>query len=840
MSGKGKHTALVPEIHKFGGASLANADAMRHAISLLEKMAVPVVAVVSAMAGVTDALLAIARKAAAGQKAEADVLIQELRKRHLSVAQQLVPSRKKADPLIRTIEEEFDELEEIAHGLLILRELTPRTNDYIMARGELLSAQVFATALEARGGKVRSVSALDLIKTDGQFGSAFPDLERTDRAVRAALRPLLMAGITPVVPGFIGATPDGQIATMGRGGSDLTAVTLGRALKARKVILWKDVPGFLTADPKVVPDARVLARLNAREAAELAYYGARVLHPRALIPTFGRALEVYVRPFADLASPGTEISSRRTLVRHPVKALSAISGQALVTVAGNGMFGVPDIAARTFTALQREGVTASMISQASSEHSICMCVPAESAARAKAALGREFQGEIRRRDIDGVNVRPGVASLAVVGLGMAGTPGIAARVFGALAAGGINIIAIAQGSAEHNISVVIDETHVAAAQRLVHTAFQLSKIGGGAVVRAGRVDIIILGFGSIGRELARMIPRARQDSAALRIVSVIDRSGFIFEASGMSARRIARVTEEKRRGSPLARQAGGQAGTAQEALNYIARNALSHPILVDATADDTAQILRKALAAGMDLVLANKRPLTGPRQVADALTELAAAQGRRILHETTVGAGLPVIDTYYKLVDSGDRVTRIEGCPSGTLGFLFGEMGRGRKFSEALRIAMQRGYTEPDPRDDLSGMDVARKALILGRLLGYRGELGDVEVESLTPAALGSLPLSEFLKGLEDLDPLWQERVMQARERGGVLRYRCVASRRQVRVGLTVVDMSSPSGSLSGTDNQFAFTTDRYRASPLVISGPGAGPAVTAAGVLNDVLRLAL
>lgn len=830
----------MPEVHKFGGASLADAAAMRHAVSLVRSLDTPAVVVVSAMAGVTDNLLAIAGHAVAGLKAEADELIHALRKRHLSVAHGLGLSAKAAEHLARSLERQFAEIEEVAHGLLVLRELTPRTRDYIVGRGELWSAEMFAAALLASGERVCSLSALDLIKTDGQFGSAFPDLEQTDRAARAGLRPVLAAGMTAVVPGFVGATPDGQLATMGRGGSDLTAVTLARAIRAREVHLWKDVPGFLTADPKVVADARILAQLNLREAAELAYYGAKVLHPRALIPTYGRAIRVFVRPFGDPSSPGTEISSRQTMIRHPVKALSAIGGQALVTVTGNGMAGVAGIAARTFTSLQHEGVSASMISQASSEHSICLCVPADSVARARKALVHEFRDEIRRRDIDGVSVRAGVASLAVVGLGMAGSPGVAARVFTALAAGGVNVIAIAQGSTEHNISVVIDETQTAAAQRLVHTAFQLSKIGGGAVVHADRVDVVILGFGTIGRELAQMIPRARGNGGALRTVAIIDRSGFVFDQDGLSARTVARMAREKAQRVPLASQPGGRHASALEAVSFVAKNALSHPIFVDATAEDTAPVLLRALAAGMDLVLANKRPLAGPIQQADALTNLAAAQGRRILHETTVGAGLPVIDTLYKLVDSGDRITRIEGCPSGTLGFLFGEMGRGRKFSDALREAMRLGYTEPDPRDDLSGMDVARKALILGRLLGYRGELSDVETESLTPAELRALPLAQFLARLEEADANWDARVEEARRRGGVLRYRCVATKQHVRVGLTVVDTSSPSGSLSGTDNQFAFTTSRYRKSPLVISGPGAGPAVTAAGVLNDVLRLAV
>jgi bifunctional aspartokinase / homoserine dehydrogenase 1 len=843
MSGRsvgGVRGSQGPAIHKFGGASLADAVAMRHALALVRGMKPPVVVVVSALAGVTDALLALARSAVAGRKAEADAVVAELRARHLSMARTLASSQTAAAPLTKSIGALFDELEAIAHSLLALGELTPRTTDYILSRGELLSAQVFATGLAWRGRRARLVNALEIVKTDGRFGSAFPELELTGRAARAVLRPLLSSGFTPVVPGYIGAAPDGQITTMGRGGSDLTATTLARALRAREVHLWKDVPGFLTADPKVVADARVLSQLNAREAAELAYYGAKVLHPRALIPTFGRAIRVQVRPVADPASVGTEISSRRTFLRHPVKALSAIGDQALVTVTGNGMFGVVGIAARTFGALQREGVSASMISQASSEHSICLCVPADAAERAKTALVGEFHDEIRRRDIDGVTVRSGVASLAVVGLGMAGSPGIAARIFTALASGGVNVIAIAQGSTEHNISVVIDETHIAAAQRLVHTAFQLSKVGGGATVHADRADVVILGFGSIGRELAQMIPRARRDSVSLRIVGVIDRSGFVFDAGGISARRLARMARSKRDGTSLSRQPGGRVGTALDALHDIARNALSHPIFVDATADDTGPVLHRALSAGMDLVLANKRPLTGPIQQADALTELAAAQGRRILHETTVGAGLPVIDTYYKLVDSGDRIVRIEGCPSGTLGFLFGEMGRGRRFSDALREAMQRGYTEPDPRDDLSGMDVARKALILGRLMGYRGGIEDVQTESLTPPELSRLPLKAFMRRVTELDAYWRDRVNQARDQGGVLRYRCAATRQRVRVGLTVVSTSDPSATLSGTDNQFAFTTERYKTTPLVISGPGAGPAVTAAGVLNDVLRLAL
>jgi aspartokinase/homoserine dehydrogenase 1 len=406
-------------------------------------------------------------------------------------------------------------------------------------------------------------------------------------------------------------------------------------------------------------------------------------------------------------------------------------------------------------------------------------------------------------------------------------------------------VAIAQGSSELNLSVVVDGRHGAAAQRAVHAAFQLNKIDGGAaglpsrwsVVDPRRTDIVLLGLGQIGRSLAAMISASKRDRVALRVVGVIDRSGYVFDAAGLSARRLATLSAAKKRGTPLATL--GQDGTASDAIAFMAKHALGNPVLVDVTADDTAEILVAAFAAGMHVVLANKRPLTGSKRVYDEIGAAAASHGRQLRFEATVGAGLPIIDTYDKLVESGDRVSRIEACPSGTLGYLFGELGRGRRFSEALRGAIANGYTEPDPRDDLSGTDVARKALILGRLLGFAGELDDIEVESLVPKEARGIPLKDFLKRLDEWDAAWLARVEAARARGGVLRYRCIATRRGIRVGLVVAEGSSPMASLNGTDNQFIFTTTRYKKNPLVITGPGAGPAVTAGGIVNDVLQLA-
>jgi len=827
-------------VHKFGGASLADSTAVRHAVEIIRRhRKEPTVVVVSAMAGTTDALLGVAQQAGAGESRTVASLIARLRSRHAEAARALLPSGRARADLLAYVGDVFAELEALAEGLRLLRELTPRTTDCLISRGERLSARLMAAALEAAGVKARYVDALDLVHTDGAFGQAAPDFARTDRSAQRVLPPLLARGMVPVVPGFIGAAPGGEVATLGRGGSDLTATLLARALGAARVSLWKDVPGLLTADPRVVPDARVIPQLHAREAAELAYYGARVLHPRALIPVAGRRIPVQVRPFGDPDAPGTEVSERVAPARFPVKALTAAGGQALVTVTGNGMLGVPGIAARTFAALQARRISVSLISQASSEHSICFSVPEALAAGARESLEREFTGEIARGEIDGVELGPGMATVAVVGLGMHGTPGVAAGVFSALAAAKINVVAIAQGSSELNISVVVEARQAAEAQRRIHAAFQLSRIAGGGVIRPERMEVVLLGFGQIGRTLAAMTGRVRRPALDLKVAGVIDRSGFVFDPQGLGPRRLAALAADKKKGRRLADAPRGRAATAEEAIRHMAGYALTRPVLADLTADDTAAALEQGLTHGMDLVLANKLPLAGRRAVSDSLWQTARARGRRILHEATVGAGLPIIDTYHKLTESGDRVERIEGLLSGTLGFVLGEVSGGAAFSSAVRHAMQRGYTEPDPREDLSGMDVGRKALILGRLLGYPGELSRSAVESLVPKWARAIPLAEFLDRLEELDNGWRRRVAAAAKDDMVLRYVATVTPSRVAVGLRPVPASSPLAALKGSDNQVVFTTARYKANPLVITGPGAGAEVTAAGVLNDILRLA-
>ncbi|HSD27084.1 MAG TPA: aspartate kinase [Vicinamibacteria bacterium] len=821
------------EVWKFGGASLADAAAVRHAVSLVRAHRGPLVVVVSALGGVTDLLLDGARRSVAGEPAAASAAAASFLRRHRDLAHALVPAGAARRRLLASADAQAREYREIAHAMAALADLSSRASDTLVARGERAASAVVAAALHASGRRAERVDAVSIVATDGRHGAAAPDLPATRRNARRKLLPLLRRGVTPVVPGYFGAGPDGSVTTLGRGGSDLTATLLGRALGASRIVLWKDVPGILTADPRAVPDARLLPQMHHREAAEVAYFGAKVLHPRALIPLDRTGIALHVRSFVHPERPGTEVSARRTLTAYPVKALATIRGQALVTVAGKGLMGVPGMAARTFAALHAEGISVSTIFQSSSESSIGFTLPGAESARAVAALERAFRDEIHAGLVDGASARRGVAVIAVVGRGMAGTPGVAARVFSALASARVNVIAIAQGSSELNISFVVEEAQTAEAARRVHAAFQLAKIGGGRPPEP-RTDVVLLGFGRVGRTLATMAAGAGK--GRIRIVAALDRSGYVFDLRGVSRARLQRLAEGKDDGALLA-GLGGRPASAPEALGWIADHAVSRPVLVDVTAEETGDLLVAALGQGFDLVLANKKPLAGSTAAYRQLLGTAAAAGRRVRYEATVGAGLPVIDTFRKLVESGDRVLRVEGCVSGTLGFVLSSLEAGRPFSEAVREAVAKGYAEPDPREDLSGRDVLRKGLILARLLGYAGPAP--AAQNLVPGALRRLPLARFMEGIGSLDEGWRRRVAGEAARGCVLRYVVVATARGVSASLRAVPRASRLGALTGTRNLLSFTTRRYRAEPLVVSGPGAGAEVTAAGILNDIQSLA-
>ena len=823
------------EIWKFGGASLADARAIERAAGLITAHQGPLAVVASALGGVTDLLLEGAAHAAAGRGEEAARVAAAFLRRHREVARELLPSGAGRRKLLGAIDAAAREYRELCGAISVLGHIPARASDILVSRGERMSAAILAAVLAERGRPAQFVDAAQIIATDSQHGGAAPNLVETGRRAKRALRPLLDGGTTPVVPGFIGQAPDGSPTTLGRGGSDLTATLLATPMRARTVVLWKDVRGILTADPRLVPDARLIPQLHHREAAEVAHYGAKVLHPRALIPIAGTRVVLRVRSFLEPDAPGTEVSARRSMVKYPVKALAIVRGQAIVTVAGKGMVGVHGIAARTFSAIEAEQLSVSTIFQASSESSIGFTLPETEADRAVKSLRQAFREELASGLIDHVTSRPGMAVIAVVGDGMAGSPGIAARVFTALAAGGINVVAIAQGSSERNISFAVTADQAPEAARRVHGAFQLSKIGGGRPPAAPRTDVVFLGFGRVGRALADQIA-ARNGEAGIRVVGLLDRSGYVFEPRGLSRKRLLGLARQKDAGGFLSKL-GGRPASAADALNTMAGHAVSRPVVVDVTSEETADLLRAALGQGFNVVLANKKPLAGSWHSYEGLLSTVEHTGRRMKYEATVGAGLPIIDTFHKLVETGDRVLRIEGSVSGTLMYVMSAVSAGTPFSRAVREAVERGYAEPDPRDDLTGRDAARKALILARLMGYRGPAP--VAEDLVPRALKKVSPEEFMSRLPEVDAAWAARVAREAERGRVLRYLVTATARSVSARLTAVPASSPVGALEGTRNLVAFTTRRYRAEPLVVSGPGAGAEVTAAGILNDIHSLA-
>jgi len=824
------------QVWKFGGASLADAAAIRKAASLIAGHPGPLVIVASALAGVTDALLEGARQAVEGKSRLAARTAADFLVRHRQVIHELVSNAGQRRALLANLDASAKEYRDLAVAVGVLGHLEARTSDMLVSRGERIAAAILAAAVSAAGRKARFVDAGEVVRTDGLHGGAAPNLTETTVLARRVVQPLVKARTTAVVPGFIGNGPDGTVTTLGRGGSDLTATLLGRALGAGEVVLWKDVPGILTADPRLVADARLIPQLHHREAAEVAHYGAKVLHPRALIPIAGTRTVLRVRSFINTDQPGTEVSARRSDTSHPVKALAIIRAQAVVTVAGKGMAGVHGIAARTFVAVDNERLSVSTIFQASSESSIGFTLPEAEADRAVRAVRRAFQGELSSGLIDNVTSRPGVAVVAVVGDGMVGTPGVAARVFSSLATAGVNVVAIAQGSSERNISFVVREPDVPEAVRRVHTAFQLSKIGGGRPASIPYTDIVFLGFGRVGRALADQIAAATE-GPPVRVVGVLDRSGYVFEPRGLSDRRLLELAREKDKGSLLS-ALGGTKAAANDALTFMASHAVSHPVVVDVTSEEHLPLLVSALGHGFDVALANKKPVAGSWESYSQLMAAAKAAGRTIKYEATVGAGLPIIDTYQKLVETGDRVLRIEGAVSGTLMYVVSAVSSGKPFSEAVREAVERGFAEPDPRDDLNGRDAARKVLILARLMGYRGPAPTPE--NLVPPALAKLPLDEFMKRLREVDADWAERTTEEAARGNVLRYVVAATPKSVSAKLVAVPADSPIGALQGTRNLVAFTTERYKTEPLVVSGPGAGAAVTAAGILNDIYSLAV
>jgi aspartokinase/homoserine dehydrogenase 1 len=833
------------EVHKFGGTSVGDADRIAAVARIARDASTRsgVVVVTSAMVGVTDQLIQAGAIAARGAREEGVQLLDAVLARHLDALDRLDAGDTAAmRPRIRKIvEEALDLIRAVAH----LRELTPRTRDNLIAAGEKLSVRLVTAALRRAGADAAAIDADTFLETDDRFGEANALAGISDRTIAATLRPLIERGAIPVVTGFCGRAPDGATTTLGRGGSDLSATLIAAALRADEVTIWTDVDGVFTADPKVVPAARVIRQLNFREAAEMSYYGAKVLHQRTMIPVASMGIPVRTRNSFAPTSIGTVIDGRITPGSHPVKAVTAVRDQCLVSVEGKGMAGVPGVAARLFKAIAEARISVTMISQSSSEASICLAVPGDRAIEAEQTLKREFRPDITRGDVDEIVARRGVSLIAAVGLGMAQTPGVAARVFGAMARGRLNVLAVAQGSSELNLTLAVDHDATSEAIRALHAEFGLDRIDTGEDSARG-FELILLGCGKIGRALAKLLDE-RHDHIALRfgldarIVAVADRTGFLVRPAGIPRTELSDILESKTGGANLAAWSGSVTSDDPLAMvRHVLAYRLARPVLVDVTdGEDTADALIEAMRLGCDVVSANKKPLAGSLEQFRAIVDGARSAGRLLKVEATVGAGLPVVDTLEMLLATGDRLTRAEGCLSGTLGFVMTRLDEGLPFSQAVAEAARLGYTEPDPVADLSGADVGRKAVILGRLSGLAVSDAAITIEGLVDPKLSGQPPDVLIEALRAYDAPMALRIEKARRGGRALRYVARVEAGCIAVGPVEVPSDSPLGLLKGTDNMIVFASERYAARPLVVSGPGAGIDVTAMGVLGDILRIA-
>ncbi len=833
------------EVHKFGGTSLADATCIRRCADLLVKARLrgAVVGVTSAVGGLTDELLSAAAAASKGNRDGCRQAADAIRKRHQQILADLsVSDAESVDGELAALHDQFTRQLE---GVLAVGELTERTRDAIVSLGEKSAARLTAAAVRSLGKKARAIDADTFLETDGCHGEAMPLHGVAERTMEATLRPLLEAGNILVTTGFLGQAPDGSTTTLGRGGSDYSATLIAGALSADQVVIWTDVDGIYTSDPRIAPEARSVPQMNFREAAELSFYGAKVLHQRSIIPVASRGIPVIVRSSMQPDLPGTRVDGQFTRGSHPVKAIGAVRGQALVSVEGKGMAGVPGIAARVFGALAAESISVTMICQSSSESTICLAIPGNEALRAEIALKREFHTDLSHGDVEEILVQRRVSLLAAVGLGMAHTVGVAARVCQSLAQRRINILALAQGSSELNISLAVDEKDTDAAVRGIHDEFDLQRLDTGEDTTR-RFDLMILGLGSIGRALAELLQERsehiqRRFGLNVRLVAVCDRKAFLFHPRGLPEETFQAALRCKADGRSLTEVEGAVASDdPAEMLRHAAQYRLARPVLIDTSDSKTNHgIFLDAMRAGFDVVTANKNPLAGSMESYQQLWQVAHDHRRMLKAEATVGAGLPTIDSMENLLSAGDPLLKIEGCLSGTLSYLLDQVSQGQPFSEALREAARVGYTEPDPMVDVSGGDVARKGLILGRWSGLLDGTETVQHEGLIGEVGPWKTMDELVAQLRVFDEPLAQRFRRAKENGLALRFVARVEPSKVFIGPTEVPLESPLGSLQGTDNMMVFTTQRYHEQPLAITGPGAGVDVTAAGVLSDVLRIA-
>ena len=818
------------KVLKFGGTSVGSIESILSLKRIVEAEKTPVIVVVSALGGITDKLIATSRLALQGDE-QWKHEFEAMRLRHLDMINTLFKEQDKNQQLTDTINSLFDELKSIYYGVFLIHDLSPKTEAAIVSYGERLSSHIVAALI--RGGK--RMNSRDFIRTVKKQGKHVLDAELTNQLVKEAFQcaATLSQPTVAVVPGFIARDRDtNETTNLGRGGSDYTAAIIAAALDAEVLEIWTDVDGFMTADPRVIKTAYTINELSYVEAMELCNFGAKVVYPPTIYPVCVKNIPIRVKNTFNPEHPGTMIKQKIENDSKPIKGISSISGTTLITVTGLSMVGVIGVNRRIFSTLAQNGISVFMVSQASSENSTSIGVRDEDASQAVDVLNQEFAKEIETGAMFPMHAESGLATIAIVGENMKHTPGIAGKLFGTLGRSGISVIACAQGASETNISFVVDGKYLRKSLNVLHDSFFLSEYK--------VLNLFICGIGTVGGNLIEQI-RSQYETLKetrqlkLNVVGIASSKKAIFNRDGIDLSNY----REQLQDSNIA-----------NLKNEVIGMNIFNSVFVDCTASDqVASLYQDFLDHNISVVTANKIAASSAYDNYARLKQTALKRGVKFLFETNVGAGLPIIGTINDLLNSGDKILRIEAVLSGTLNFIFNTISKEIPFSETVRLAKEKGYSEPDPRIDLCGKDVIRKLVILTREAGYKVEQEDVEKHLFMPDAFFEGSLDDFWKNLPSLDTDFEVRRQELDKEQK--RWRFVAKMETIpgsennektfsaSVSLEAVGPRHPFYGLEGSNNIVLLTTERYKEYPMLIQGYGAGAGVTAAGVFANIMSIA-
>ncbi|MEX0646758.1 MAG: bifunctional aspartate kinase/homoserine dehydrogenase I [Balneolaceae bacterium] len=811
------------KVLKFGGSSVGTPDAIKNVVEIVSSQKEDrLVVVVSAFRGVTDQLIKMAELAARADEGYTEIL-REIEQRHFDTIKSILSPKCQSDTITR-FKIIFNELEDVLQGVSLIHELTPKTLDFIVGFGERFSALVLAACLEQKEIPALFTDTRRLIKTDNNYGSARVLVAQTYQNIKNHLKQNSENVI--VATGFIASTEKNESTTLGRGGSDYTASIFGSALSADAIEIWTDVDGLMTADPRKVKRAFSVENASYEEAMELSHFGARVIYPPTIQPALKSGIPIVIKNTFRPEHPGTMIKKEIKAKPGLIRGISSIDDVSLITIRGSGMIGVSGVASRIFSALARKKINIILITQSSSEHTVSLAVLPDQAGIARKSIEEEFSYELKNDIIDEIKIEKDLSIIAVVGDNMRQIPGIAGRVFNALGRNGINIVAIAQGSSERNISFVVEKKNERKAMNTLHDAFFLSGVK--------TVNLFLVGVGLIGGTLLKLISEQaevlyKEYQIDVNLKGVANSRQMLLNEDSVSLQ----GWEEE-----LNKQ--GKEMVLENFVEEMKEMNLPNCIFIDCTASsDLPQVYEDILSQSISIVTPNKKANSSGQEFFNSLHRTAERHNCAFQYETNVGAGLPIIATIHELVTTGDSVERIEGVLSGTLSYIFNSFEGGTSFSEIVKTAREKGYTEPDPREDLNGQDVGRKLLILARVAGFELEFNDVEIQSLVPHKAGNAKnADDFLEQLKAYDKEFEDLRKQAEEEGKKLCYIARFEKGRAMVKMEKISENHPFYNLSGSDNIIALFTRHYSENPMVIKGPGAGASVTAGGIIADILRV--